>query len=154
MKINNPLSDKQLKDGDLIPKGEYDFSVQDAIDTYSQAGNEMIKLKIRVWMPDGRERTVFDYLLEALEYKLGHFCEATGLVDRYKSGLLEALDCIGKSGRLKIAIQSDKSGQYGDRSVVVDYIPSDEEEASRAKSSLPKTAIDPNFDDSLDKIPF
>lgn len=136
MRINNPLSEKQLAEGDLIPKGTYDFLVLDAEETISKSGNDMIKLKIRIFMPDGRERVIFDYLLEAMEFKTGHFAEATGLLDKYQNGSIDAHDCLGKSGKCKIIIQSDKEGKYPDKSVIGDYIPTDEAQSNKLKSKV------------------
>jgi hypothetical protein len=122
MNINKPLSIQELKQGDLIPKGIYKFEILNAEDTISKSGNDMIKLQIKIWLEDGRERIVFDYLLEALEYKLGHFADVVGLMDQYNSKTLNSYDCIGKCGSVKIGIQVDKSGQYPDKNIVVDYI--------------------------------
>lgn len=148
MRIQKPLSAQELKTGDLISPGTYDFEVIDAQDATSKNGNEMIKLQVRIALPDGRFKIVFDYLLEALAYKLGHFCEATGLEKKYQSGEFEAYDCIGKKGRLKIAIQVDKSGTYADKSVISDYLPTDEFVA--AKDAKVAGGIGtPAFDDEL-----
>lgn len=122
MRIEKPLNEQQLKSGDLIAPGIYNFEVMDALETQSKAGNDMLKLQLKVFMEDGRERIVFDYLLEALQYKLGHFAEVIGMVNKYNEGALSAEDCFGKSGQLKIGIQSDKTGQYGDRNTVLDYV--------------------------------
>ncbi len=151
MRIQKPLTDKQLKDGDLVPKGTYDFMVVDALEKVSKKGAEMIELKLRIWLPDGRERIVFDYLLEALEYKVGHFAETVGMFEQYQRGDLHAFDCIGKSGQLKLTIQVDKTGQYGDKNSVVDYLPTDEANAKamEAKVAEAKTQVDPNFNDDL-----
>lgn len=145
MKINNPLSDKDLKQGDLIPKGIYNFQVINAEEAISKSGNDMIKLQIKIWMEDGRERIVFDYLLEALEYKLGHFAEVTGLMDQYNSKLLTAHDCLNKTGSLKIGVQSDKNGIYPDKNAVIDYI-SDLDHKPSALNPLPKKENDLNDD--------
>jgi hypothetical protein len=149
MRINNPLNEKQLAEGDLIPKGIYDFSIINAEEVLSKSGNEMIKLQVRIYMPDGRERILFDYLLEALEFKVGHFAEATGLLDTYQSGSLNAHECIGKSGKCKIIIQADKTNQYPDKSVIADYIPTDD--VQRAKTEA-KINIAKQNDDGLGDV--
>lgn len=122
MKISNPLNAKQLKEGDLIPKGVYSFEVVNAEEAVSKSGNDMIKITLKIWMENGRERMIDDYLLEALEFKLGHFAETTGLLDQYNNKVLNAMDCIGKTGLVKIIIKSDKSGVYPDKNSVIDYV--------------------------------
>lgn len=155
MRINNPLSDQQLKQGDLIDPGIYIFEVMQAEEARSKSGNEMIKLKLRVHTIDNRERIIYDYLLEALEFKVGHFAEATGLLPKYKEGVLSAEDCIGKSGTLKIVIQSDKTGQYGDKNAVADYIPTDEIQAGKIAEKAAKKAAESDAPDFIDSdLPF
>ena len=149
MRVDKPLTSKQLKEGDLIPKGIYNFQVMTAEEQISQAGNDMIKLQLKIWLEDGRERTIFDYLLEAMEWKLGHFCEVADLVEQYNAKNVQAVDCIGKCGSLKVGIKVDKSGQYTDKNTVLDYLP----EPKRSLSNPIKSdSGKPDFQDS--DIPF
>jgi len=148
MKINNPLNQEQLKQGDLLPAGIYDFEVVNADDRISSKGNEMIALMLSVYAPNGKTYNVFDYLLESLEYKLGHFCEATGLLDKYQQGHFSSSDCVGRSGKCKIYIQQDKSGQYPDKNSVADYLPPDERKSQSSKTLPPSTNQD-GFDDDI-----
>lgn len=157
MRINDPLTKDALKAGDLIPPGIYPFEVLDASECYSKAGDEQIKLKIRIFfMNSSSSRIMFDYLTEKMKFKLGHFFEAVGLYDEYNSGTINAMDCIGKSGELKIIINKGKDG-YPDQSSVIDYILSDAQQAAKQerKVAAAKSAgvVDnaPPFDD---EIPF
>lgn len=154
MRINKPLTKEQLEQGDLIPPGIYDFQVVDAQEKISKSGAEMIALQLKIFMPDGRVRVIFDYLLEALEYKFGHFAEATGLLPKYQEGYLNAEDCFDKCGKCKIYIQKDKTGEYGDKSAVADYIPTDDVAAKKLETKIAsaKQEIDPNFNDEV--LPF
>lgn len=149
MRINKPLSEKQMKEGDLWPKGNYFFKVLEAEEAKSQSGNDMIKLKLQISNEEGRTKVVFDYLLEALEYKLAHFTEACGLFSTYQEGALSAYDCLDKRGELKLTIQQDKTGQYGDKNVVADYLLSEEASAKKFEQivSQNKNQVDPDFDD-------
>jgi hypothetical protein len=151
MRINNPMTPEQSKQGDLIPPGNYQFEVMEAKESMSKAGNDMIELKLKIFMPDGRERVIFDYLLEALEFKLAHFMECVGLFDKYTAGKVEAHDCWGKSGEVKIYIQKDKSGQYPDKSAVGDYLLTDAQNAVKQER---KAAELPKNDFTNDEIPF
>lgn len=115
-----PKTEEELK-GPLFPKGEYDFDVVGAEDTVSKAGNSMIKLTLKVYATDGGITQVFDYLLEALEYKIKHFCDTTGLTAEYQSGTLTSDMCLNRCGRCKLDIDHDKTGKYDDKNVVKDY---------------------------------
>lgn len=117
-----PKTEKEIQEMNLISPGIYDFEVISASDKMSKTGNEMIELKIKIWDINNQERIIFDYLLEAMSFKLRHFAEATGLLQKYESGMLLAKDCLGKSGKVEIIIQKDKNGQYGDKNAVKDYI--------------------------------
>ncbi len=120
----NAKSDQELAVMNLIPEGQYQFEVVIAEDTQSKSGNDMIKLKLNVWDSEGRQHTVYDYLLEAMPKKLKHFAKHAGLIVKYESGELLADDCIGKCGTLELIIQEDKTGKYQPRNSVVDYLES------------------------------
>lgn len=154
MQIPKPLSREESKRGDLIPDGIYIYEVMQATDEISKtSGNEMIKLKLKIFMPDGRERTLFDYLMSSMEFKLCHFCEANGLWDKYESGNLEADDCWGKSGELKIYIQKGKNG-YSDQSSVGDYLLNDEQSAAKLAAAKAKAPTSKQEDFISDDVPF
>lgn len=117
-----PKTEKEIADENLLPKGEYDFEVVAAEDKVSKKGAEMIQLNVRVFNGESGAYFVRDFLLEQFSFKLRHFCEATGLIEKYEDGSLEALDCEGRVGRLKLVIKVDKSGQYPPQNNVADYI--------------------------------
>lgn len=136
IKLSNK-SDEQLKkeiaESNLTPKNTIcDFEVLDEVtfgtktyqtqDSQSKAGNDMIVLVLKVYHGDSF-KTIVDYLTagnERMEFKLRHAINSCGLVT---NGAISAKDFIGKSGKCKIGIQSDKSGEYADRNVVQDYMP-------------------------------
>lgn len=153
MRIEKPLTQEELKAGDLIKPGIYDFEVVAAEDAISKAGNEQIKLQLKVWTDNGRERFVFDYLLAAMEFKVGHFAETTGLIKEYQAGTLEASDCYGKSGKCKIYTSKDKTGEFGDKSAVADYIPGDEVFAKKTQEKV-NSSKQKNDDFLDDPLPF
>lgn len=117
-----PKSDADLSTGNLLPKGEYDFEIVSAIDKVSKQNNEMIELKVLVYIDGTPARQIFDYLMESVAYKLKHFCYATGLNKKYDEGTLQAFDCNGVSGRCKIIIKEDKAGAYPPKNSIADYI--------------------------------
>lgn len=116
-----PKTEKEIIEENLIADGVYPFECIDAEAKKSKAGNDMIEISLRVFLPDGRERALTDWLLESPAYKLFHFCAYTGLSREYESGSLTAPDCVGRAGFVKVGTQKDKTGQYPDRNSVRDY---------------------------------
>jgi len=105
----------------LIPDGIYPFRVEEALDRYSQAGNEMIELQLTVLDHEKKQRVLTDYLLEIMDFKLYRFCAATGLLASYESGTLTDIQCVGKTGKVEIGTQKGKDG-YKDKNIVKDYV--------------------------------
>lgn len=128
----SPKTDKELKEANLLQPGIYDFEVIAAEDKTSAAGNEMIALNMKVY-GDNRIVYVTDYLMEKMAFKLRHACDACGLLKQYESGELQASDFEGKSGKVKLKIDTDKEGKYADKNGVADYVKS-ESNAELAKS--------------------
>jgi hypothetical protein len=117
-----PKSAKEIGTLELIRQGIYGFSISEALDKQSKAGNEMIELKLRIIDRNGHEKLITDYLVAARAGKLRNAAEACGILAKYESGSLTAADFIGCSGRVRVGIQRDRSGGFQDRNVVVDYV--------------------------------
>lgn len=117
-----PKDEQELLLEKLLPDGEYDFFVQTATQKKSKNGNDMIELKLDVSSPAGRHGIIYDYLTPSMLYKIKHFCDATNLTDLYNEGYLPPDKLENKKGKLTLRIQIDKTGQYGPRNSVVDYI--------------------------------
>ncbi len=146
-----PKTEEEIQSMNLLEEGTYDFQVIDAIDTLSKANNEMIKLTLKIWDKNGLEKIMDDFLLEKMAFKLRHFSECTGLLEKYETGQMNSHDCIGKSGKLEIKIDkgkpipNDPDGRYfPDKNSVKDYIKQELKELSTNKDESP-------FDD---EIPF
>jgi uncharacterized protein DUF669 len=103
-----------------FPAGEYDFTVEAAEEQTSRNNNEMVKLTLHVYNTEGHKRVVFDYMLDSAAWKIKQFAASAGLLERYDSGEIEAYEMVGKTGRLKLKIES--SEQYGDQNKVAFYI--------------------------------
>lgn len=115
-------TEKQLSEEGLMPEGIYPFDVMSAEAKKSKKGNDMIEMELRVYADDGREHKLLDWLMPVMGFKLFHFCAYTGLSRQYENGTLNAEDCIGKSGYVKIVIQPDKEKKFPDRNSVKDYV--------------------------------
>jgi hypothetical protein len=119
-----PKTEQEISEENLLAPGIYDFEIINASDEISKSsGSEMIKLQVKIFDHNGDPRcVVFDYLLDAIAYKVRHCAEACGVLDRYEDGNLNADDLIHKCGRAKIIIQKDKNGQYPDKNAIRDYL--------------------------------
>ena len=128
MRINKPATAEEANEGGNFapwPAGEYDFEVADASDEVSQKTNqEMIKLTLLVMSREGKSRKVYDYLMsqENQQWKVRHFAESTGMVERYESGVMDIHEIVGRAGRCKLGIKP-ASGDYPAGNRIVDYIP-------------------------------
>ena len=119
MRIENPRSEEQIISDSLWPEAKYPFEIIEVEDTKSKKGNDMIVLTLNVMGMDGRTRVFKDYLVEAFALKLRRCSEACGLLDKYKSGLIEDADFMGKSGVLIIGQEFPKDGNP--RNYIKDY---------------------------------
>ena len=115
-----PKSEKEIQSANLLPAGEYDFTVVRAEDTKSKAGNDMIKVTIGIYMPNGTQRLMDGYLLESVPHKLRHFAETIGLLAQYEMGQLGADELEGRAGRVKIRIKEQTD--YPSKNEVKDYV--------------------------------
>ena len=135
MKFTPKTADEIAADT-LLAAGVYPFEVLKAANKFSKAGNEMIEMVIGVYDSGGDCVHVFDYLLEKLAYKLRHFAETTGQMEKYENGELLAIDCEGKSGFCKIVI--DTQPGYAPRNSVKDYVvAASDEKPATANPSRP-----------------
>lgn len=128
-----PKTDDQLNS--LMPDGNYQFRVVDAVDM-EKNGTHYIKLNLKVTDHLGGGRIIFPILHPSVEHIIKHFCDATGLQEKYQSGSLESSDCIGRTGLVKIYTKKDKTGDFRDKNEVSDYVPR-ESSLDDAKSMQP-----------------
>lgn len=139
--------EKARRNARLLPPGEYDAEVMSAKHHKSTSGNESIRLTWRVFNVDDTTVLIDDYLTAAIDYKLRHFVDATGLADRYETGELEPEDCIGVSCRVKTRIE--KSEQYGDKAAIRDYVPAPAPATRKPRLAAPVDAVEPSADDDI-----
>lgn len=140
-----PRTESEVTEKGLLPKGEYAFEAIAAENAKSKKGNEMIKVKLAIFPndPSAKPRFLYEYLMEAMEFKLRHFCSATGLLPKYEAGCLDASDCEGKKGYCKIAIETDSSGFYPPKNVIKDFL------ATKSDNTSAQTPVE-NLEDKDD----
>jgi hypothetical protein len=117
-----PKSEEEIANSLLLPEAVYDFEVQSAIEKPSKNGNDMIEVKLNIYSEGERVAVITDYLLEAMAFKLRHFCDTTGTLADYNDGNLQADKMVGLSGKVLITIKKDSAGKYPDKNNVKDYI--------------------------------
>lgn len=135
-----PMTAEEIALAAMLNPGVYPFEVISATDEISKAGNEMIKIKLAVFGPEGSAVHVYDYLMEKLAYKLLHCAEVCGLLARYEGGELEAVEFVGRSGYVKLDVDNGGNG-YLPKNVVKDYVTP--EQAKKATPSRPLSAVPP-----------
>lgn len=126
MKVQ-PRTEKEIAEANLWAEGIYEFEVVTADDHISKAGNDMIKLSVRLHRDDGATTTVDDYLMDGdrTAYKVRHFAEAVGMLTQYERGNLDPREMTNRAGRCKVRIQKDKNGQFPDKNGIADYVKRD-----------------------------
>ncbi len=113
------LEEKKREEALLLPRGDYDFEVTEAIEKTSKSGNPMIQVRLKVFHEDSF-RFVTDYLMEKMAFKLRHFAESVGLLDEYNAGNFNASDLVGASGVVKLEIEPAK-GDFSAKNAAKDY---------------------------------
>lgn len=118
-----PKSEQEITRESLFEKGTYSFEVTKSENKVSKSGNSMIKLQLVIFANESDlSKTVYDYIMPSLAFKLRHFCKATGLLEKYEKGTLDAEDCEGKTGKCYVGIEEDESGKYMPKNTVKDYM--------------------------------
>lgn len=129
-----PLSDKELNELNLYPEGTYKFRVLRTEQKISRASNDYFGLKMMIQI-NGKDRPLFDMLMfeGKMMYKTKHFCETTGMLDKYENGKLMPFECDGKEGTLKLThTVNQKTGEL--QNTVKDYVSSEENPIAQEES--------------------
>lgn len=132
-----PKTEEQIASENIWSAGVYGFEITHAENAISKSGNEMIKLTLRVFDAEGRERTMFDYLLESMAYKLRHAAEACGLLERYNVGELDGYDFMGKAGSLKLSVRANSQSRTKENSIQDYVVHRPDSQADASNSTAP-----------------
>ncbi len=147
-----PLTDAELAMEGLFQPGIYPFNVDTAEDTFGKtSGKPQMKLQVRIYAEDGREKVIFDYLMPSFPRKLSEFCKLTGLDAAYKSGSLTAHDCVGRQGYVSVKITPAKDG-YDAKNEIGFYCPKPEKTLAGAPAG--RLAAAPKDLDDEDEVAF
>lgn len=90
-----PLTEQECQAANLVPKGVYAFQVQMTKEKSSPKVGAFFSLRHKVFMPNNRQRTVFDALFftDQMMWKTRHFYTSVDRMDIYESGKFMAQDC-------------------------------------------------------------
>lgn len=120
---------QQMREDALLKEGRYKFTVLDAREKRSSAGNDMLNLKLSLEV-NGRRIVFFDSLIltPKMFWKVEHFCKAVGMAEKIDEGRLMAQDCSNKEGYVDIIQRSNpQTGELENQAK--DYIKPEEAEA-------------------------
>lgn len=96
----------------FVPAGEYKVKVIEAKDDTSKSGNDMIKLKLRVILPDGSNGpSLFDYLVftTSSSWKVDAFLKSTDAHPGDGKEIdVKAEELIGLEGSAKLLVETYK----------------------------------------------
>ncbi len=107
------------------PDADYDAVLTNVEETVSQSsGNEMEKWTITVYSPQGRERTMTDYVVvPACTFKIAQLAKAIGKDAEFKAGQFQAGAHIGSGFKVELT-KEEGDGQFPDKNKIKKYKPS------------------------------
>jgi hypothetical protein len=146
-----PKTDEEIAKEGLLPEATYQIDIIKAEDAVSKnSGNDMIKLTIGVWNDGEIASRVIDYVMPSCARKLKTLCDAIGIGDKYKSGVIRASDFEGRSCLADIKTEIDKNGKYPPKNGIKAYL------ASPVSTPAPSGNIEtrPATQEETDGCPF
>lgn len=125
MAINLDFSNVEDKNFDPVPADTYLVKVNNAEETVSQAGNEMINVTFEIAEGEYAGRKIFDnfVLMEKTLWKLKQFLVAIG-IDVSEAVDLDVEDLIGTACEARVKIRQDKG--YDPRNTITKFTATDE----------------------------
>lgn len=105
-------------------QGWHDAEVREVFQQESEAGNNMMVIRLTVIDPEGNKHDLRDHNLTDLPVgalKLRHLVQAVGALAKYEQGQLDEADFVGRVVCVRIGI--NKRGPYAGRAVILDYRP-------------------------------
>lgn len=147
MKLNPNTTDETRSEFPVLPEGDYEFEVENAVHQVSSKGNLQWKLQLRV-DHEGKEYKVWDYLIEkeSWAWKFNGFFKAIGMNSADDTDMVK--DSLGMIGFCHLTIDPAKDG-YSAKNVVKRYIPQKED-----KQASKKDKYSPSIDIPDEELPF
>jgi len=140
-----PQTEEQAASAERRPlrAGIYDAEVLEVTETQSKAGNDMLKLKLGVFRPQGGQDWVYDYITDT-SYRLAQLMIACEMSEQYLKGEVDADEIRGKCFKVTLKIDPAR-GDFSERNSV-----------GRYGIAMPKLTASNKEDDEEegDEIPF
>jgi hypothetical protein len=119
-------TEKEIQEASLWPAGIYDFETTKAEPAFGgpnskNPGMEYIAVEHRIFNSEGASRIIRGSLHPKMEAQLRHFCVVGNLMEKYEAGTLEATDCVGVTGKLKLKVK-EASGNFPAKNEVQDFV--------------------------------
>jgi len=99
--------------------GIYDAEVLEVTEARSSKGNDMLKLKLGVFRPQGGQDWVYDYITDT-SYRLAQLMTACDMSEQYLKGEVDADEIRGKCFKVTLKIDPAR-GEYSERNSVGRY---------------------------------
>lgn len=130
-------SEAELKEMALIADGVYQFEVMEVhdVDKYGvklcdKDGNDMSKLKLKIWDKNGRERVVFTNLFSdgRMAFRTRHFADSIGMIEEYENDDFDTSDTLCRTGWCQIITRKggiknkETNEKWDDSNDVKDFI--------------------------------
>lgn len=133
----------------LLKEGEYDAVIISSQDRTSGGGNPMMDMMLQVFDDNGKRRDVRDFLVftKTMMWRVIHFAESAGVMDKYLSGELCSEIVVGKRVRVKIGMEDGRlipedklngkpmGSKYPNKNKVEDYIKPGEQATSKKETA-------------------
>ena len=107
---------------DIIPAGSYMATILSVEERTSSKGNPMLEFRFDLYLPGGGQRTMKDWIVETMAWKLGKIADAIGKSDVYASGEFNPQDYIGCNLEVVVEHKPDKR-DGGMRAQIVGFNP-------------------------------
>lgn len=102
------------------PADDYDGEIASIEEQTSKAGNDMLKLGVKVYHPDGRDKIVTDYIVNPTGlFKLKQIAMALGQGAVFNAGKFDPYSM--KDKRICVSLKVTESEQYGEKNEVKKY---------------------------------
>lgn len=156
-------TEQEMKELTFLPDGAYQFEVMEYHDAnrngelYQDAeGNDMCKIKIKLWDKNGKERFIFTNLFARgrMAFKTRHFVDSIGKISSWEDKTFQMKDALGEMGWCLIitrkgGLKKDGSGEkWDDQNDVKDYIKLADQEKFKNAAKANESFLDddiPNF---------
>lgn len=135
---------------EVLPEGDYEFEVEEAIIQESKRGGYQWKVTLRMDPTDGKpSRKVWEYFpeTEKMKWKFASFLKCVGLIpadssEEFDTALMK--DAVGEIGKCHLGIQPAE-GPYPEKNTVKAFLRPEKEAAKEAPKAPVITSDDLPF---------